>query len=181
MDATNDGLDMLGALILAERARWVSVARAEGLGPQDAIEAVQESLCKVLRGLVLGDTEVPRDRLAAYVAVVVRNAARNGRRRHHRARPHVPLDELDEMVLADEQPDSEALVARAEEHVRLHACVARLCDTQRAVVTLRLLEERAGEDVAGTLGITRNHVDVLLHRAKRQLRSCLIEERVTHA
>ena len=173
MDASNDGLDVLGALILAERARWVSVARGEGLGPQDAIESVQESLCKVLRGLIVGELEVPEERLAAYIAVVVRNAARNGRRRHHRARPHVPLEGMD---LVDDQPTSETLVARAEQHVRLHACVARLCDTQRAVVTLRLLEERAGEDVAAALGITRNHVDVLLHRAKRQLRSCLIAD-----
>lgn len=173
MDASNDGLDVLGQVILAQRARWVAVARGEGLGPQDAVESVQESLCTVLRGLLVGDLEVPHERLAAYVAVVVRNAARNGRRRHHRARPHVPLDEMD---LADQQPTSETLVAQAEEHVRLHACVARLCDTQRAVVTLRLLEERAGEDVASALGLTRNHVDVLLHRAKRQLRSCLIED-----
>lgn len=173
MDASNDGLDVLGALILAERARWVAVARGEGLGPQDAIESVQESLCTVLRGLVRGEIEVSQDRLAAYVAVVVRNAARNGRRRHHRARPHLSLDGVE---LVDDQPTSEALVARAEEHVLLHACVARLCDTQRAVVTLRLLEEQAGEDVASALGITRNHVDVLLHRAKRQLRSCLIDE-----
>jgi len=178
MDASNHGLDLLGALILAERARWVAVARGQGLGPQDAIESVQESLCKVLRALMTGDIDVPQERLAAYVAGVVRNAARNGRRRHHRARPHVSLDEMD---LADEQPTSEALVAQAEEHVRLHACVARLCDTQRAVVTLRLLQEQAGEDVAGALGITRNHVDVLLHRAKRQLRSCLIEDARPHA
>jgi len=40
---------------------------------------------------------------------------------------------------------------------------------------LRLLEERAGEDVAAVLGITRGHVDVLLHRAKASLRECMTE------
>lgn len=170
MDASDDVLDVLGRLMLAERARWVRLARAEGLSPPDAVECVQEALCTVLRAL--SDGSVAPTRLGPYVVSVVRNAARNGRRRHHRARPHASLDTVE---LADDLPTSEALVAQAEEHVRLRACVARLCDTQRVVVTLRLFEERGGEDVADALGITRNHVDVLLHRAKRQLRSCLVE------
>ena len=57
--------------------------------------------------------------------------------------------------------------------VRLRACVAELCSVQRAVVMLRLLEERSGEDVAEVLGITRGHVDVLVHRAKASLRVCM--------
>ena len=171
MDASDDVLETLGRLMLVERTRWVGVARSEGLSSYDAVECVQEALCTVLRAL--NANAVDAERLAPYVVAVVRNAARNGRRRHHRSRPHASLDAVE---LVDEVPTSEALVARAEEHVRLRACVARLCDTQRAVVTLRLFEERAGEDVADALGITRNHVDVLLHRAKRQLRSCLVED-----
>jgi len=72
-------------------------------------------------------------------------------------------------------PSLESLLAQAEEHLRLRACVARLCDTQRAVVTLRLLEEQDGKDVAEALGISRAHVDVLLHRAKGRLLACMIE------
>lgn len=176
MTVSNDVLEMLGRRILAERARWVAVATAEGLGPQDAVECVQEGLCTVLRRLLAAQVDLSEQHLGAHVATVVRNAARNRRRRHHRARPHLPLEGVD---LVDPEPSSETLVVRAEEHVRLRACVARLCDTQRAVVTLRLLKEQPGEDVAAALGITRNYVDVLLHRAKRQLRTCLIDE--THA
>jgi RNA polymerase sigma-70 factor (ECF subfamily) len=51
--------------------------------------------------------------------------------------------------------------------------VAELCSVQRAVVMLRLLDERSGEDVAEALGITRGHVDVLVHRAKAALRVCM--------
>jgi RNA polymerase sigma-70 factor (ECF subfamily) len=40
-------------------------------------------------------------------------------------------------------------------------------------VTLRMLEEQPGEDVAAALGITPGHVAVLLHRAKRSLRACM--------
>ena len=41
-------------------------------------------------------------------------------------------------------------------------CVNRLCRTERTVVMMRLLEERAGEDVAVALGLRRGYVDVLL-------------------
>jgi DNA-directed RNA polymerase specialized sigma24 family protein len=53
-----------------------------------------------------------------------------------------------------------------------HPAAAQL-DVERAVVMLRLLEERSGEDVAQTLALTRRHVDVLIHRAKASLRVCM--------
>lgn len=67
----------------------------------------------------------------------------------------------------------EELLVHAEEVVRLRQCVASLCDVQRSVVLLRMLEERSGEDVAVALGLTRGHVDVLVHRAKGALRVCM--------
>ena len=102
---------------------------------------------------------------------MVRNAARNRRRRHFRALPH---DDLDAHPLAAaDAPAADEIIARAEDHVRLRACVEELCEIQRAVVTLRLLEEQPGEDVAAALGITPGHVAVLLHRAKQALRVCM--------
>ena len=68
----------------------------------------------------------------------------------------------------------EELLSKVEETVRLRACVAELCEIQRAVVSLRLLEERPGEDVAALLGVSKNHVAVLLYRAKSALRECMI-------
>src|SRR5512143_3296151 len=135
-----DVLDLLSLAARSERARLVALARREGLGPEDAVDCVQDAFCTYLRLVIAG--EVPRDP-GAYLAGIVRNAARNKRRLHHVARPHEPLgDEHPAGPPPDEQ------IARAEEHVRLRACVERLCDTQRAVVTLRMLEERDGEDVA---------------------------------
>jgi RNA polymerase sigma-70 factor (ECF subfamily) len=102
---------------------------------------------------------------------MVRNAARNRRRRHFLSRPHVDLDAHPEA--GGEVPATDEVIARAEEHVRLRACVAELCEIQKAVVTLRMLEEQPGEDVASALGITAGHVAVLLHRAKVSLRACM--------
>jgi RNA polymerase sigma-70 factor (ECF subfamily) len=41
------------------------------------------------------------------------------------------------------------------------------------VVTLRLIEEQPGEDVAQALWISSGHAAVLLHGAKRALRACM--------
>ncbi len=174
MTASFDPLALLQRLILVDRAALAAVARREGLAPEDAVDCVQDGLCTLLSMLAQGELELDDDEaLRPYLAGIVRNAARNRRRRHHLAKPHVPIDGAEPSGDID---DAELWIARAEEHVRVQACVARLCDTQRAVVTLRLLEEQGGEDVAAALGLTRGHVDVLLHRAKHALRACLVEQ-----
>jgi RNA polymerase sigma-70 factor (ECF subfamily) len=167
-----DAIGALTDLIRAHRGGLVRAARREGLSAEDAVECVQEALSTFLQLLQRGDAPADRAAWAAYVTTIAKNAARNRRRRHDVARPHDPIESTD--AVSDEA-SAEELLARAEEHVRLRACVERLCGTQRSVVMLRMLEERPGEDVAAVLGITRGHVDVLLHRAKASLRECMTE------
>ena len=109
---------------------------------------------------------------APLLAGIVVNTARNKRRRHHLARPHQAIDAVER---SDGGPSTEALVAHAEECVRLRGCMKRLCKTQRTVVMMRMLEERPGEDVASALGLTRGYIDVLLHRANASLFVCMTE------
>lgn len=168
-----DALEALGRVIRDERVELARVARREGLGPEDAIDCVHDAFCTFLRLAQRGELPEDQSSFPGFLAGIVRNAARNRRRLHHLARPHDTLDALDRTT---DGPSTEALVARAEEHVRLRACVDRLCDTQKSVVTLRLLEEQRGEDVAASLGISRGYVDVLLHRAKAELFACMTED-----
>jgi RNA polymerase sigma-70 factor (ECF subfamily) len=167
-----DPIGVLADLVRTHRATLVGVARREGLAPEDAVESVQDAFGTFLQLLRRGDVPGSAEEWPQFLVTVTRNAARNRRRRHHRSRPHEPLDPRLENAASSER-STEELVADAEEHVRLRACVDQLCGTQRAVVTLRLLEERDGEDVAALLGIRRGHVDVLLHRAKASLRACM--------
>src|SRR5262245_1357648 len=173
LTAPDDVLDALSSIIRADRAELARVARREGLGAEDAVDCVQDALCTFLQIAHRGALPEAPLAYAGFLAGIVRNAARNKRRLHHVARPHRAIDEIDPR---GDAPSGEALIARAEEHVRLRACVDRLCGTQKAVVTLRLLDERRGEDVAAALGISRGHVDVLLHRAKASLRACLLDD-----
>jgi RNA polymerase sigma-70 factor (ECF subfamily) len=167
-----DPIDALTELIRQHRGRLVLAARREGLGAEDAVECVQEALSTFLQTLQRGDAPADAAAWAPYVTTITKNAARNRRRRHHVAMPHGDIDAID---AASDEVSAEDLLVRAEDHVRLRACVERLCGTQKSVVMLRLLEERAGEDVAAVLGVTRGHVDVLLHRAKASLRECMAE------
>lgn len=165
-----DVLGILSDLARSGRAELVRTARREGAGPEDAVEAVQDALCTFLQLSQKKETPADASQWPAYLAGIVRNVARNKRRRHHLARPH---EDVDTLPVPSDASSAEKLVAEAEEHVRLRACVDQLCETQKAVVMLRLLEERPGEDVAESLGISRGYVDVLLHRAKASLRVCM--------
>ena len=167
-----DVLDALDRVVRAQRAALAGLARRQGLGAEDALDCVHDAFCTFLQLALRGELDGDDD-YAALLAGIVVNGARNKRRRHHLARPHDVIDDGD--PLRDFGPSSETLVADAEECVRLRGCVARLCKTQRTVVMMRMLEERAGEDVAAALGVTRGHVDVLLHRAKASLFVCMTE------
>jgi RNA polymerase sigma-70 factor (ECF subfamily) len=170
--SADDPLEQLTLVVRTRRRALVAAARDEGVGAEEALECVQEALCTFLRLEREGALPAgPEERVAA-TFTMVRNAARNARRRHHHARPHDSLG-LDGGDPPQASPTAEELLVQAETTVRLRQCLASLCGVQRAVVTLRLLEERSGEDVAETLGLSRGYVDVLVHRAKAALRLCM--------
>lgn len=97
----------VSVLARTHRRGLASVARSEGLGSEDALDAVQKAFRTLLllpqaRSLV----EFPEDS-AKVLAVLVRNAARNMRRRRHRVLPHEPLPgepDLEADELADPGP-----------------------------------------------------------------------------
>ncbi len=164
----------VGRLVHEHRARLASVARAEGLRPADAFDVVKEAFGRFLKLPDAARLTAAPDEARGVLVAIVRNLARNARRRAAQARPHDSDPALLDGLPAAE-PNVEELLGAAEERLRLQGCVASLADLQRAVVTLRMLEELDGDDVAATLGITPGHVAVLLHRAKANLAACMSE------
>jgi RNA polymerase sigma-70 factor, ECF subfamily len=150
------------------------VARAEGLSADDALDAVQEAFQTFLE-LPEGQTLIGQEQDSRrLLAAVVRNVARNMRRRAFRRLPHDDLAERAER--ADTMPAVDDLLARAEDQLRLMGCVSKLSDLQQRVVRLRMLEELSGEDVARELGLRPDHVATLLYRAKKELFRCVTTE-----
>src|SRR5882672_9368147 len=75
-------------LVRDHRSRMVAVARHEGLAGEDAFDAVQEAFTAFLI-LPQAQDLVGSDWSEHTLAALVRNIARNARRLHAHARPHV--------------------------------------------------------------------------------------------
>lgn len=151
-----------------------AVAVREGLTHTDAIDAVQEAFVTLLSLPQARELSLDDENASHLMTTLVRNAARNMRRRHHRVRPHDELGVGHEIPTIT--PSVDALLASAEEHMALLGCVAKLGEVQRYVVSLRALEELSAKATAAELGLTPGNVGVLLHRAKSALLDCLARE-----
>ena len=159
--------DWVAGLAREHAGRLAAVARREGLTAADALDAVQDAFQTLIARPDAEELKQKPDEAARLLAAIVRNAARNARRRHHRAKPHVEVE-----LASDAAPPDRAL-EQAETHAQLAGCLADLADLHRNVVTLRVLEELSGDEAARALGLTPGHVAVLLHRARKQLEQCM--------
>jgi RNA polymerase sigma-70 factor (ECF subfamily) len=148
----------------------VAVAVREGLTRVEAVDAIQEAFVTLLSMPQGRELSLDDDGAGRLMAVLIRNAARNMRRRRHRSLPHESLDDVE---ITARLPSVEELLVAAEKHVTFAGCVNKLGDVQRRVVTMRLLEELTPQETAESLGLTSGHVAVLLFRAKNALIECL--------
>jgi RNA polymerase sigma-70 factor (ECF subfamily) len=165
-------LGWVSRLVHRHRGELAAVARGEGLDPEEAFDAVQDAFQTFLTLPAAHPLVDAGEESRRLLITLTRNVARNRRRLHAHAKPHVGDPDL-LAALPGHAAGADDLIAAAEEQVRLHNCVQTLAGVQRAVVTLRMLDDVAGEDVASALGITAGHVAVLLHRAKANLLTCM--------
>jgi RNA polymerase sigma-70 factor (ECF subfamily) len=127
---------------------------------EDALDVTQDVLLRLHTHL---ESLEPETRLGAWLTRVTTNAAlnfarsRNTRRRHHEK----AAAEAPRAVAAEESGGFAAAVASALE---------TLPRGQRAVVTLRLLEERTFREMAEIFGVAEGTVKVQFARGLRRLR-----------
>jgi RNA polymerase sigma-70 factor (ECF subfamily) len=169
---TDDFFTWVTELVRTQRSRLIGVAKGEGLGDDDAVDAAQEAFLTFLLMPRARELVGVVDESGRLLTTIAKNAARNRRRRKHRAAPH-EAEALEQ--LGDGAPSADELLASADDHARLAVCVDRLGDVQRKIVHLRMLDELPGDEVAALLGIPAGRVAVYLHRAKASLRECMCE------
>jgi RNA polymerase sigma-70 factor, ECF subfamily len=159
-------------LVHQHRARLIRVVRREGVRADDALDCVQEAFLSFFNlpqaRLLVG---MPEDS-ARMLIILARNIARNRRRRHDYARPHIVDDATMEELVSD-TTSADEIIAIAEQRAMTLGCMVTLNEVQRAIVQLRVIDDVPGENIARQLGTTPAHVAVHLFRAKRKLRLCV--------
>lgn len=143
------------------------------LGPGPAAEdAAQECFLRAQRGEASYDPAQPfRPWLLALVSHhcidVLRRRSREGRL--------FSAADLEAGDLGDPGPSPLAVALDAEQRARLLGAIDALPDKYRVPLVLRYFQELDYASLAEALDVTRDHVGVLLFRARRQLRAAFEE------
>jgi len=148
------------------RSVWVYLSRITG-DRQLADDLVQETYYRFFRAGATHESESHRRNSLYRIATNLgRDALRRDRHRQHSALP-------------EHEDDGAALVApgdvaaRAEGRTDLERALAHLRPQQREMLWLAYALGSSHEEIAGTLGLKRGSVKLLLFRARRKLAELL--------
>lgn len=111
-----------------------------------------------------------RSQVRTFLLGILRREASSLRRRGGR------LTFVDPAVLGDvDGRVADGRVEAMDVRQAIDDCMATLAARERKAVELKLLAELETREVSGLLGVSANHLGVLLHRARAHLRHCLEE------
>lgn len=150
-----------------------------------ARDAVQDALLAALRGVRDGKFDGRVD-FRHWLRAILRNKVIDIIRQRVRERPvdTSDTDGLGESLLYrltglprvrpdDWAFDLDLAFERQEFWAAFEGCLAHLGESQRTAFTLKVIDELSTEEVCKILGVTANHLGVLLHRARAALKPCL--------
>jgi RNA polymerase sigma-70 factor (ECF subfamily) len=145
-------------LFRQEASSLVRLARLFVDDRNAAEDLVQEAFIRLARG---GHRIRDREKAPAYLRSIVLNLARDHNRRGLMSlRHHVPQD--DQAAVEDE-------IALRDDQQRVIDALRELPHRQRDCLVLRYYDDLGIDDIASTLGISRNSVKTHLRRALRTL------------
>lgn len=144
--------------------RAVVHSRARGRAAINADDVVQETFARVISALRTGRVR-EADRFGAFVVGICdRVLLEQGR---SRTREH-PTADAGDQVHAGENPEVQA--ASREGLQRAGRLLARLSSRDRAILEEIFLRESDKDEICARFGITREHLRVVVHRAKERFR-----------
>jgi RNA polymerase sigma-70 factor (ECF subfamily) len=137
--------------------------------PHEILDAKQETLLRVLVSLRQKRALEHPERLGAFVNAVCNNVLLEMGRT---ARRTVPLGDDDHdtrwTLVADDDP--EVSFVNAEQRVRVREVLQQLPERDRQILQQLFLEDEDKDTVCQRFGVDRQHLRVLLHRAKARFR-----------
>jgi RNA polymerase sigma-70 factor (ECF subfamily) len=135
--------------------------------PNDAEDATQETMLRVLQGLGQFNG---RYRLQPWVARIATNVSLDALR----TRARRPQSAERQLIELDQEPDHAAepsvLVEQLLERERVLNVLAELPDHHRVALVLREYEGRSHEEIGHALGLSSSQAKALIHRAKGSFR-----------
>lgn len=134
--------------------------------PPDADELSQETFLRVWQRA--GSYRPGTVKLTTWVHRIAHNLAVDELRRRR------PNDALQDEA-ADESADPETITASGETGARLRAALSALPESQRAALLLCQVQGFSNSEAAVILGVTVRGLESLIARARRTLRSALLE------
>ena len=139
------------------------------LSPREAVEDVrQETFVRVL-ALVRADEVRDPGRLGALVNSVCNNVLLEYYRA--RSRTDSSLDEVPEHSFVSQETSGPGLLEVREAQRVVGRILSDLPERDRQLLRAVLLEERDKDEVCTELGLSREYLRVLVHRAKRSFKS----------
>ena len=158
-----------GSMLAGWQQRWNrSLLQFLGRRVRSAVDIedlAQETYLRLLRARDLGEVRNPQAyllRVASHVLIEWRD---------HQPRPESLVEIDDDLLIGDSPPDFELEASISQE--RLNHTLAAVSPMMRAVLLLRLRDERSCKDIARELEITLRQVRRYLARGYEQLRAAL--------
>jgi RNA polymerase sigma-70 factor (ECF subfamily) len=136
-------------------------------------DVTQETFLRVLKTLRQNGVENP-EALGSFVNSVCNNVLFELYRQQSRV-----TEEPEERISGEPAVDTE--MVSAEERREVRDVVAELPEKDRMILRWLFFEEREKEEVCRTLGVDREYLRVLLHRAKNRFRVDWVRRRATKA
>ena len=150
-------------LPLSERLYRVALHLLED--EKDAEDAVQDLYLKLWDSR---DKAAPADKPKAYCMTMMRNLCID---RIRRAGQRAAERQLDERIA--DNTDIERAATEREDLQSLKEAIARLPDSQREVMRLRVFEELPYEEISRRMGMNQLTLRVLLSRARKSIRNTI--------
>jgi RNA polymerase sigma-70 factor (ECF subfamily) len=126
----------------------------------------QEILLIVIQAMRAGRIE-QRERMGAFVLGVCRMALRDSKRSARRREELLERFGADLVAAATPPPEA------ALDTQRLEQCMAKLAETDRAVLALTFYADKAAPEIGAELGMSAGNVRVVRHRALTRLHACV--------
>lgn len=136
----------------------------------EAEDAAQEVFVKVWRKISSYDPE--RAKIETWIGRITINTCHDRLRKRREA----PLAGEDAPEVTDPAPDAEQALGAQQAASQVRAAVAQLPERQRIALELRHFQDMSQADAAQVLEVSEDALESLLARARRTLKTALIDE-----